>query len=67
MKRGILTNSRMVISKNYGPKYPIKAILVPNLRIFIFGRNFVLGKIEGADVKYHSTVAFWNSSPKIPK
>ena len=32
---------------NSSPKYPIKAILVPNLRIFIFGRNFVFGKIWG--------------------
>ena len=26
-----------------------------------------LEKFEGADVKYHSTVVFSNSSPKIPK
>ena len=66
MKLCMLSNSSMLITNTKldfwisSPKYPIKTILVPNLRIFIF-------VFEGADVKYHSTVAFLSSSPQIPK
>ena len=75
MKFCMLTSSMMLISNtaltfwNSSPKYPIKAILVLNLRIFIFGRNFVFGKIwrDGADVKYLITVAFLSSCQKISK
>ena len=72
MKRCMLTNSRMLISnttlvfRNSSPKYPIKGILVPNLRIFILDESFCLEKLEGADVKYHSKVVFRVPAQKHP-
>ena len=68
MKLCMLPNSRMLISTtlvlwNSSPKYPIKAILVPNLRIFIFRQILCLEKFKGADVKCHSGIAFSSSYP----
>ena len=36
-------------------KYPNKAILFPNLGIFVFSQNLELDKFEGADFKYDNS------------
>ena len=70
----MLTNSRMLISNTIlgfeSPshwKYTIRAILVPNLKIFSLDKILYLLKFEGADVKYHNNVAFPSSSLRISK
>ena len=40
--------------------------MVPNLRGLFLVETLCLEKNEGADIKYHSTVAFSSSTPKIP-
>ena len=49
---------------NFGRKYPIKAVLVPNLRIFIFGWNFVLRKIWVCWCKISQHSSFFEFQPK---
>ena len=66
----MLTNLKMLISNttliiwNPGPKNVIKAISVPNLRVFIFGWNFVFGKIWGCSFKAPQYSSFSEIQPK---
>ena len=52
----LLSNTTLNIW-NSSQKYPIKAILVPKLKIFFFGRNFVFRQIWGCwwKIRYYSS------------
>ena len=49
---------------NSSPKYPITAILVPNLKIFVFGPNFVFGKVWKCWWKISQYCSFFDFQPK---
>ena len=73
MKLCKLTNLRMLIFNtalvfsNFSPKYPFKTILVANLGIFIFRRNFVFGKIWEYWCKIPQYSSFFEFQPKNTK
>ena len=56
----------IVFFKILSQRYPNKAVLFPNLRIFIFFQNFAIDKFEGAGFKYDNSF-FLNFSIIIPK
>ena len=61
VKHSYLTNLRVLISnmtiflKILSQKYPNKAFLVPNLRIFFFRKILQSDKFKGADFKYDNS------------
>ena len=70
MKLCMLTDLRILILNttldfwNSSQKYPIKAILFPNLRIFIFVSNFVYRKIWWCGYKIPPYSSFFEFQPK---
>ena len=69
MKLCLLTNSKMLSSNtklvfwNSSPKYPVKAVLVPNLKIF-FRRTFLFEKIWGCWCKIQQCSSLFEFLPK---
>ena len=45
----------IVFSKILAQKYSNKALLVPNLGIFIISRYFAIAQFQGADTKYNNS------------
>ena len=70
MKLCLLTNSKMLSSNtklvfwNSSPKYPVKAVLVSNLKIFFFRRTFPFEKIWGCWCKIQQYSSFFEFLPK---